>query len=300
MPGWEFLNEPKGVVSAADRVFRVQLTRGKRKTSVVIRRAKSSADFHVEWFIYRSILPHMSIRTARLWGVFQADNAEPGWMVLEDLRAAWVREDCREDREAFLRVLGCLHGEGLALLQNNRLADSPIPQYPCVGSPYQEWRTVLAENLIDPVYGLEEWMLSLPDALQLRLSQQPMTLLHGDANYSNALRVPFEVALIDWESAYIGPMSLDLGMLMEIVESSDELHSYHQALSQASRREWSEDQIRLWADLGEGYNRLGWICDYIQGPNQGDSLNPQWHKQQYEPRVERLRQLRRRRADWWS
>lgn len=300
MPGWEFLAEPQGFGWAPNQHFRARLTRDNRKTSVVIRCAKSREDFQVECFLYRSVLPHLSIRTARLWGVFQADQEAPGWMVLEDLGPAWVREDRREDREAFLRVLGCLHGEGLELLRNNRLAGSPIPQYPGLDSEYREWRNLLAENLADPVFGLEEWMLSLPDVLRLRLPQQPMTLLHGDADRTNALRVPFEVALIDWESACIGPMSLDLGVRMETVESTDELQSYRQALSQATGREWPADQIRLWADLGEGYDRLGWICRHIRGMNQGIAPRPEWRHWYYEPCLDRLRRLRRRRADWWS
>jgi hypothetical protein len=300
MPGWEFLTEPKGFGWASHRHFRAQLTRGDRKTSVVIRRARSPEDFQVEWYLYRSVLPCLTIRTARLWGVLQAGDAEPGWMVLEDLGSAWVREDCREDREAFLRALGRLHGEGLELLRNNRLAGSPIPRYPHASSAYQEWQTLLNDNLADPLYGLEEWMLPLPEILRIRLSQQPMTLLHGDANDANAIRVPFEVALIDWESACIGPMSLDLGVRMETLESGDELQCYRRALDQATGRTWPENQIRLWADLGEGYNRLGWLCDYIEGTKQGAWPSPEWHQRHYEPCLDRLRQLRRRRADWWS
>ena len=159
---------------------------------------------------------------------------------------------------------------------------------------------MLTQNLANPFYGLEEWMLSLPEILRLRLSQQPVTLLHGDADHCNAIRVPFEVALIDWESACVGPMSLDLGMLMEIIESNDELRSYRKALNQATGMEWPEEQIRLWADLGECYNRLEWICNYIQATKQGANPRPGWHKQYYEPSLERLRSLRRQRADWWS
>lgn len=295
MPGWEFLMTPQGFGWAPDRHFRAQLTKGDQVTNVIIRQSWSVEGYQVELFLYRSVFPYLVIRTPKLWGAFELDMDTSRWMVLEDLGKIQPRGDRVENRETFLHVLGSLHGQGILL--SNRLSGSPLPQFTKDCSECREWRMLLKTALVSRSYDLEEWTIPFLDNLWLRLFQEPATLLHGDTVFSNAILIDESIALVDWEKARLGPASIDLGLLMEAVESTKELESYRHAFCQTAGRELSRSQVQHWADLGEGYNCLRWICYYIKKTSKDEDPGPAWRQNYYEPCLDRLRLLHKKRMD---
>ncbi len=299
MPGWRFVKPPVGFGWAPQRHFRARIAGAKEGVDVVIRQSWRSEGFAAEVHVYRELAEQLPAKTARLLGTFSLDSGDPDWIVLEDLGTHMLSPSHRTDREAFLLALGRLHAWGESVERLAQLKNSPLPVVPPHPTKRGEWRDLLRLNLESDEYSLEPWMPDLCDAVWERLAGEPPTLLHGDADFSNALWVGSDVALIDWERACIGPAALDLGRVIEATESSDELEGYASGYRSVARRELSAERLRHAADLGDGHNCLRWVCYYINGTSNGKGPPSGWRRNYYEPCLARLRHLHeRRRHDW--
>jgi len=286
IPGWRFVQKPKGFGWAPDRHFRAIVSDGIKQQRIVIRQCWTDKGYEIERYLYHSVLSDLIVRTPELIGTFSLNPEESKWMILEDLGEGQPDMNCVSDREIFLETLGYLHGQGLGLVQEKSLSDSPLSVFHASDSEIQGWRNDLMTALTSRSYSIEQWVIDLLDELEFRLSKEPPTLLHGDTDASNAILIDTKMALVDWEKSRIGPPSLDLGRIMEKVESTEELESYRAAFCSLSGRELSKDNMRYIANLGVGYNSLRWICYYIKQSLLGSP--PKWSKGTYEGFLEQL------------
>jgi hypothetical protein len=294
MSGWQFVHPPQSFGWTPDRHLRSTMTKGSQTADIVIRRSWTDAGFRTESFLYRSVFPHMALRTPKLWGAFTLDSDHSEWMVLEDLGNSQLTSESLNDRVLFLSALGQLHGEGLRLAERHSIC----PPTCAALSQLPDCLQLLASGISDPFYGLSEDIWGLADHLCDKLAEHPITLIHGDTDMSNAIRVGDKAILVDWERAGLGPPSLDIGKILEMTESSDELNAYRVAYCQASGETLSPDQLQDWADVGDIYNCTKWISYYIGRAQEGDKPDEGWRRNHYDPCVERLAQLIVRRPDW--
>ncbi|HIJ73637.1 MAG TPA: phosphotransferase [Candidatus Hydrogenedentes bacterium] len=219
-------------------------------------------------------------------------------MVLEDVGEQCANGACPEDRRAFLRALGGIHGRGRRLTESGKFCDSPLPRFPPSQWHYSEWDRLLALGLESPEYALVDWMPNLLDYVRTKVEAEPLTLIQGDPDYSNVVLSDSGIALVDWEYAMIGPASADLGRALEPVESPDELESYRSAREEAGAERLSHGVISELADVGIALNSLRWICYYIKRVSDGKDPGEDWRRTHYVPCIERLHTVRARRPDW--
>ncbi len=283
-PGLTFECLPQPFGWAPTRHMRARVTGGGLQ-SVVLRQSWSAESHAIECSIYRSVLGLLPVRTAALVGVFELDDDEPGWMILEDLGTDHPRADSQADRRRLLKALGVLHGAGRRL----GLADgSAVSVFSRNESEHSDWTELLASG--DPDLGIEDWMAGFAENTLGQLEAGSYTLLHGDIDFSNFVVVGGDVAFLDWEKAKSGPPGLDLGPLMEYVREDEELEAYVEG--------WEGVGGGLpiaagqWAHLGEIYDCVRWICYYLRAKRNGADPGPEWKAQYYDPRVRRLCSLR--------
>jgi aminoglycoside phosphotransferase (APT) family kinase protein len=216
-------------------------------------------------------------------------------MVLEDLGEATAQPERPEHRAALLSSLGHLHAAGLRLA--TRLpAGHPLPRFSPESAEYAQWRGLLARPVMFDG-GREEAALPFLDGLLSRLVRQPVTLLHGDLDWSNVVLVEDGIALVDWEKVALGPAALDLGAIREHFASGD-LACYRTAFVHASRQDLSDDGWRELLDLADGHDCLRWICHYLAKVEAGHDPGPEWRAAYYAPRLHRLHSLLQRRNEW--
>lgn len=304
LPGWRFVGGPQPFTSAPDRHLRACLASGDQTEAVVIRRAWRDEGYEVETFLYRHVLPRLSLRTPRLWATFVLDADGSKWTVLEDLGVSTAQRNREADRRAVLRALGCLHGEGAAFLDDVRGAACPLPRFgpgvvPYAGRlvPVERWHEILDGALRSPSFRPEAWVHPFLDALLRRLAGEPATLLHGDANFSNAVLTGDGVGLIDFERAFIGPASLDIGRVAAMTESPGELDDYRRGFAGTTEAGPSPDAVADWAELGQVYDGYYWICYYVEETLRGRDLGEDMRTTLYDRMYVRLQALHHKRRD---
>jgi hypothetical protein len=297
LPSWRLIHGPEPYGWAPSRHLRATLAGQGRTVNVVIRKSWSREGHDVELFLYTTILPHLTVDTAALIAEFELGDGEPGWLVLEDLGGEQARANNREHRGAYLRALGKLHAEGRTLVQRGLLAG--LRRFTADASDMSRWRTLLARAIGQGEFGVDEQVIATLDLLRERMTEgieAVETLLHGDTDFSNAVIRADGAALVDWEKATIGPPSLDLGAMIETLESGDELAAYRQGVADGGGASLTAAQVGQWALDGETYNCLRWICYYIQAASEGAAPSAAWRRRFYDPCLRRLREIAERRA----
>ncbi len=136
LPGWELVYGPEPFTWASDMHFRARLARGDLELDVVVRQAWRHEAYERETFLYRSVLPQLSVQTARMLGAFQMPSNDSEWMILQDLGDQTAHANRAEDRTEFLRALGRLHGQGISLLDEDVLRGGPLPRFDGEHIPY--------------------------------------------------------------------------------------------------------------------------------------------------------------------
>jgi aminoglycoside phosphotransferase (APT) family kinase protein len=201
-----------------------------------------------------------------------------------------VRADDPEDRKKFLTALGRLHGWGIRWLKERNVYTDCLLRYdgtslPHAGMflPVRQWTDRLCQAVDTPALGIKTWMVSFPSQLIAHLTRQPITLLHGDTNFSNGIIVDHDLALIDFERAFIGPPSLDLGQAIERVETDEELNAYHSSFQDTSGEVIPFSTLTEWVDLGKGYNSLHWVSYYVERTLAGNPPDSEWREKYHEP-----------------
>lgn len=298
MPGWELMDGPEPFGWAPKRQFRARMARGGDAVRVVIRHSWSPDGHERELCLYHAILPHLAIRTAKFHATFEFGDP-PGWMVLEDLGSRHVRFDCVEDRRALLHTLGSLHGEATLLVEQQLTPGHPLTRFDVGRGEYREWMDLLTQARGMSLLGVREWVPALLAQLLPRLAADTAALLHGDLDLSNAIPTDAGMALVDWEKASIGPVSLDLGFLIEFIRRPEEIDSYRLAFCDASGRGVAPERLGELIDLADGYDSLRWICHYLREVAAGRDPGPDWRDAYYVPRLDRLHSLRGRRQEWF-
>jgi hypothetical protein len=298
MPGWDLVDGPEPFGWAPERHSRAGLVRGGDAIRIVIRHSWSPDGHERELYLYHGILPHLSIRTAMLHTTFEFGDA-PGWMVLEDLGSRHPRRECVEDRQALLHTLGSLHGQAILLVEQQLIPGHPLTRFDACRGEYGEWMDLLTRAAACPCSGVRKWMPALLAQLLPRLAADTVTLLHGDLDLSNAIPTDAGMALVDWEKASIGPVSLDLGFLIEFIRRREEIESYRLAFCDASGRGLAPERLGELIDLADGYDSLRWICHYLREVAAGRDPGPDWHDAYYVPRLDRLHSLRGRQQEWF-
>jgi hypothetical protein len=307
LAGWDFSSLPQPFTWAPDRHLRACLVKDGRTRDIILRRSWNPRNFEIETFLYRSVLPHFSVCAPVLWAVFELDGGQSQWMVLEDVGVLAVRPDSPEDRQKFLSALGRLHGQGVRWLRERKVSIDPLPRFDGTSLPYagkflsvQHWIERLTHALETPFLGMKPWIVSFPPRLSTQLAKQPMTLLHGDTNFSNGIVIKEEVALIDFERACIGPPSLDLSQATEGVDTQDEMKAYHSCYQETSGGDIPFSVVMEWTDLGKGYNSLYWVSYYVERTLAGNPPDSDWRKNIYGPALECLSHLHDRYPDWFE
>ena len=304
LPDWSFVSKPIPFTWSCHVYLRARLAKGNDTQDVVIRRSRCDKSHEIEIFLYRSVLPHLSVHTPKLLATFEQAVDGSKWMVLEDIGVATARSDCVEHRRAFLRALGCLHAQSMGFLGNPIFYSGVLKRFEgksvLYGGkviPFQKWRELLEKGLSFPLYQTEKWMLQFADAMLIQLGKQPATLLHGDAQFGNAILTDDGVGLIDFERAWIGPPSMDIGQVVEKMESLEELEDYNDGFFQTTKKRLCRKTIIDWAHLAEGYNCLYWMCYYVEEAMKNKHLGEERYKNRYDQLHERLRQLYEQRGD---
>ncbi len=298
MPGWSFSAGPEGFGWAPRRHLRARLAGDGRIRDVVIKHCWAEGT-GVETFMYRSVLPLLRLRTPQLVAAFTTDSGREQWLVLEDVGEMTLDATIARDRCAFLRLLGTLHGQGATLVAHQPDLLRPLPWFADAAvATSAEWSRLLTDAARTGHYGVEKWMVSVNDALWVALTREPATLLHGDANVSNAVVAQDRVALLDWERAQMGPPPIDLGRSLDTRDSPDGLAAYADAFNAETEGRLPDELLRRWANLGRAHNGLRWICHYIREAGRGNRPSDEWRRENYEPCLGWIRALRDRRPDW--
>jgi hypothetical protein len=289
MPGWVLETEPKGFGWGPDRHLRAVLSKDGRPTGVVIRCSWCASGFEIEKFLYERLLSELPVRTATLLAVFSTDEDEALWMVLEDMGKQVAAGDAPGDRRLFLEALGRLHGYGRCLIDSGRLIGSPIRCFPKNHSYFEEWPIFLEMGLEDNQFGLPEFVLETLFRLRDELARSPRTLLHGDTDFSNAIRLPSAVGLIDWERSSIGPASVDLGGVVDPHAMLGEMESYRKAFNKYAESPLDAEEAVQIARAGIVFASLRWVCYYVGQVSRGNDPGDDWRRRHYEPCLEKLR-----------
>lgn len=291
LPGWEFARGPEPFGWAPGRHLRARLQKAGSRVQAVIRRSSSREAHEVETRLYHSILPGLSVRTARLLAVFDLEDDGAPWMVLEDLGLHTAVTDDREHRAALLSALGRLHAEARWLVADGSEVSHMVPRF-AAGSPeHGQWRDLLRTASSERDSGIRAWAAALLDTVLSRLAEQPLTLIHGDLDYTNVIVLDEGVALVDWEKARVGPASLDIGAVVETLASRDEFETYRPAFNDVAGEGLSRDELGLWVDLGDAYDCFRWICYCLRVSAQGRDPGERWRELYYRPRLLRLNAL---------
>lgn len=288
MPGWKIVEPPTSFGRAPTRHFRARLALGDQVEDMVIRQSWGADGHDVESFLYTRVLPELKVRTPKLWCMFVVDPDQPEWMALEDLGENQIRAEELADRKAALYTLGRLHGGSLGLIEQGVFINNPPRRFSKRGKLWRQWSALIDAALQSADFGFEEWMRGFVDDLCVRLANERSVLIHGDTDFSNMIRVDGEVALIDWEHAAIAPPSLDLGRVMEAVESHDELDDYRRGYFESSSRTVSAESMQRWVRLADAYNCLVWVFHYVRRATGGDGPDAKWRETYYEPYLKRL------------
>lgn len=299
LPGWKFLMAPEPFTRAPERHLRAKLARGGAVLCVILRGSRSAEAYANELFAYQRLLPEMGVKTPKLLGTFSL-GVGAGWMILEDMGDRRLETESREDRCRFLREVGVLNGKGLVLLRSDPSLGARMQTYQTgVFPPSTDWIGLLRYAVEVPSLEIGRELVNLAGGVQRNLGELPQTVLHGDTDPSNAVATPEGLALVDWERVCVGPVGLDLGRIMEDVESTDELESYREGFSGATGCELPQATLHAWADLADGFNCLLWVCYYIWHWRAGKNLSDAWRRESYLPLLGRLRELRTKREDWF-
>lgn len=196
-------------------------------------------------------------------------------------------------------TLGSLHGEATLLVEQQLTPGHPLTRFDAGRGEYREWMDLLTQAAACPCSGVREWVPALLAQLLPRLAADTAALLHGDLDLSNAIPTDAGMALVDWEKASIGPVSLDLGFLIEFIRRPEEIDSYRLAFCDASGRGVAPERLGELIDLADGYDSLRWICHYLREVAAGRDPGPDWRDADYVPRLDRLHSLRGRRQEWF-
>ena len=287
MPGWDFANPLQGFGWAPERHLRAVLAKAGEIQEVVVRHSWSVSGFETERYLYDSVLADLPFKTPELLGTFTLSGDDSPWMILEDMGDLSVANQ-PENRRLFLRLLGWLHGHGRRLCESTQLDERRLNRFPANHSYYDEWEAILENGLASGKYALPESALSTCRQLKGELAGEPETLLHGDADYSNAILTPKGIALVDWERACIGPASVDLGRVVCGGELADDMRSYRMAYCEASGYEMGDEEAMTIGALGVVFDSLRWVCYYVKRVEGGNDPGEEWRRTHYEPCLRRL------------
>jgi len=211
-------------------------------------------------------------------------------MVLDDLGGNTAKSTDIIDRQAFLAALGTLHGETLhGCFAGNR--QIVLPMASLNEPPYTDWLHALATALHHPQFEIEPWVPNLYNQSIEQLQREPRVLLHGDTDWSNAVKIDSGVALIDWERTQLGPAGLDIGRPAEVMESHEELKAYHAAFCHASKQAYPIETVRRWIMLGECINCVRWVSYFITATFTHQEPGEDWRERYFTPALQRLQQL---------
>ena len=299
LPGWKFSIMPQAFGQTSDRYYRAQLIKDNIVRKVIIRQSWTSVKHEIETFIYRMVLPfYVRIRTPKLWATFVLVSDGSKWMVLEDLGDLMAQFDKSEDRQAFLQLLGRFHGYGMQLLKDESFSCGPLHRFDGEFIQYggqfvslEKWREILNRDLLFQEFHVEPWVFSLLEYLFHKLVKQPMTIIHGDINISNIILSENNVGLIDFERAYIGPPSLDLGYIAANIESPDELGAYRKGYMEISETDLSSNTLIEWVKVGRSYYCFYMICYYLEERMQGKDFGIGFRRRYYDTALEYLSQM---------
>jgi aminoglycoside phosphotransferase (APT) family kinase protein len=103
-----------------------------------------------------------------------------------------------------------------------------------------------------------------------------------------------EAALIDWDTARVGPPSIDLWFVAETHENPNEVELYHRAFCGASPMEVTPATINEWLALGECYSCFFRVCFYLAVRECGLCVDPTIYRRIYGAALRRLDVLARR------
>ena len=227
--------------------------------------------------VYTDILPSLSVQTPRLYGVFELDPGSPRWMIFDSIQGEAADLSDAKVREKLIAQLGSLHSEGRAVVASG----SAFPRFDGRSGRYAKWGTILTQGLEKGGYGLPIWIVEFLDCVLKELDDTPFTLLHGDLDPSNILVTPEgRIVFIDWEKASLGSPSIDLGHLVEAVESASEWEAY-------SAGNLSIDPARA-AKVGRSYHMLNDVVGYVHTSERGRPPSDEWRRKYYDPCLRKL------------
>lgn len=293
LPSWRLLDSPRPYGWAPSRHFKATLAANERTIDAVIRQSWTHQGHDLELFLYTEILQHLMIPTATLIGEFGLDDGEPRWLVLADLGGEQARRDLPAHRAAYLCALGRLHGEARTLVQRGGL--SRLPRFSAGSNEMDSWRCLLTKAIAEGGFGITRRAVSVFDALRPEMTADAgtaATLVHGDTDFSNAVIRGCELALVDWERACIGPPSLDLGPIVETLETYAELDAYRQGFRDVGHACPTTREVERWAREGETYDCIRWVCYYVDAALKGTPPPSDWRKRFYDPCLTRLERAR--------
>ena len=291
LPGWRLVGGPEPFGWAPRRHLRARLERGAERQQVVLRQSWTEAGHRREALLYQSVLPHLGLVTARLLATFELAEGGPPWSVLEDLGTCHVVPTDAGDRAALLEALGALHAESRKVLRDRPEVAAALARFAASSPLHQRWQALVERAGANPDTGIEPWHGRFLSQTLQRLDEEEVTLVHGDLDLTNTLLTARGLALIDWEQACIGPPSLDLGAVVEVLESREELESYQAAFCAAGGRALTDEQVQQWRDLGDAYDCFRWICYHLGEREAARDPGEQWREAYYYPRLRRLRSL---------
>jgi len=288
MPGWTLNGLPQGFGWAPQRHFQAVLRNGPQKQDAIIRQSWGDSAFQTEKFLYETVLDRLPLETPRLLGDFMISGEDAPWMILEKVGNRTVADEPLLQSE-FIRTLGLLHGHGKNLLIKGQLDSEFLKQFPANHGYCSEWQAILRESLRLSKYALPASILSFLSEFQEELSREPLTLLHGDTDPSNAIVTPTGIALVDWERASIGPACVDLGRMISCDGLEEDIQSYRLGYNKASECDLSEKDAQKTGNLGLLYDSFRWTCHYIKQVEEGNDPGKEWKQVYFDPCLELIR-----------
>ena len=245
-------------------VFRVHC-QGCRPASVVVK-GRGRARAGLEQLFYESVLWHLPVRTATLYGTFEEDDHT--WLVLEDVGNSELALDDEECRQELSTWCANVHRKSFVL--------HGLPPLPDRGPTHfwhrlQRARVVLSERL-DPAIkprertilrdaiGACDAVVAAWSAVSRACEGLPSTVVHGDLAAQNLRfhRVAggrLELVVLDWEKAGWGVPAVDLAHLS--------LSEYTAAGGIASS-EYSPEDLKMAAWAGRLFRVL--VHDFFMKP----------------------------------
>jgi hypothetical protein len=212
--------------------------------------ARAFRFYQAEVGFYRDAAGRSPMRTAGCYAASVDDDTGDFYLLMEDLAGRRVHDQLAgcppEDAALDLRSLAAHHAawwdspDLTSLPWLTRIVDPPTPQA-LVPSLRHSWPVIeanFAHLLRGPMLQAAERMPDVCVELMERLSQPPVTLLHGDHRLDNMFFGDDEVAVVDWQICTIGRSAYDVAYFLSQslvpeerkAAEEDLLRTYHAAL----------------------------------------------------------------------